>query len=62
MALLLDFPIWTEDQDFLGSGVATWTTGQSRVVSTLNRETKTERPFPPGATIVLPLLPELFLM
>jgi PIN domain len=62
VALLLDFPIWTEDQDFLGSGVATWTTGQSRVVSTLNRETKTERPFPPGATIVLPLLPELFLM
>jgi predicted nucleic acid-binding protein len=26
MALLLDFPIWTEDQDFFGSGVATWTT------------------------------------
>ena len=24
-ALLLDFPIWTEDQDFFGSGVATWT-------------------------------------
>jgi predicted nucleic acid-binding protein len=26
VALLLDFPIWTEDQDFFGSGVATWTT------------------------------------
>ena len=26
LALLLDFPIWTEDQDFFGSGVATWTT------------------------------------
>lgn len=25
-ALLLDLPIWTEDQDFFGSGVATWTT------------------------------------
>jgi predicted nucleic acid-binding protein len=25
-ALLLNFPIWTEDQDFFGSGVATWTT------------------------------------
>jgi predicted nucleic acid-binding protein len=25
-ALLLDCPVWTEDQDFLGSGVATWTT------------------------------------
>jgi len=26
VALLLDFPIWTEDQDFFGSGVPTWTT------------------------------------
>ncbi len=26
VALLLDFPIWTEDQDFFGSGVSTWTT------------------------------------
>jgi predicted nucleic acid-binding protein len=26
VALLLDFPIWTEDQDFFGSGVAAWTT------------------------------------
>ena len=25
-ALLLDLPIWTEDQDFFGSGVPTWTT------------------------------------
>ena len=25
-ALLLDCPIWTEDKDFFGSGVATWTT------------------------------------
>jgi predicted nucleic acid-binding protein len=25
-ALALDCPIWTEDQDFFGSGVATWTT------------------------------------
>ena len=25
-ALLIDAPIWTEDQDFFGSGVATWTT------------------------------------
>jgi len=25
-ALLLDCPIWTEDQDFLGTGVPTWTT------------------------------------
>ena len=25
-ALLLDCPVWTEDQDFFGSGLATWTT------------------------------------
>jgi predicted nucleic acid-binding protein len=25
IALLLDIPIWTEDPDFFGSGVATWT-------------------------------------
>jgi len=27
-ALLLNCPIWTEDQDFFGSGVATWTTNK----------------------------------
>lgn len=25
-ALLLNCPVWTEDQDFFGAGVATWTT------------------------------------
>jgi len=25
-ALALDCPIWTEDQDFFGAGVPTWTT------------------------------------
>lgn len=25
-ALALDCPIWTEDKDFFGTGVATWTT------------------------------------
>ena len=25
-ALLFDCPVWTEDQDFFGSGIATWTT------------------------------------
>lgn len=25
-ALLLQCPIWTEDQDFFGTGVPTWTT------------------------------------
>jgi predicted nucleic acid-binding protein len=25
-SLLFDCPVWTEDQDFFGSGVATWTT------------------------------------
>jgi predicted nucleic acid-binding protein len=26
VALMLNVPVWTEDQDFFGSGVATWTT------------------------------------
>ena len=26
VALLLDLPIWTEDKDFFGGGIATWTT------------------------------------
>ena len=26
LALALNLPIWTEDQDFFGSGIATWTT------------------------------------
>jgi predicted nucleic acid-binding protein len=26
VAMLLELPIWTEDQDFFGSGIATWTT------------------------------------
>ena len=25
-ALMLQIPVWTEDQDFFGSGLATWTT------------------------------------
>ena len=25
-ALALEYPIWTEDMDFFGVGVATWTT------------------------------------
>jgi predicted nucleic acid-binding protein len=25
-SLLLNCPVWTEDQDFFGSGIATWTT------------------------------------
>src|ERR1035441_4727139 len=27
-ALLIDAPIWTEDQDFFGSGIATWTSNK----------------------------------
>ncbi len=26
VALILDCPIWTEDKDFFGAGIATWTT------------------------------------
>jgi PIN domain len=28
---MLDLPIWTEDQDLFGSGVATWTTDRVEV-------------------------------
>ncbi|MDX1983709.1 MAG: PIN domain-containing protein [Bryobacteraceae bacterium] len=31
LALLLDVPIWTEDQDFFGSGIATWSTDRVEV-------------------------------
>lgn len=31
VALLLDIPVWTEDQDFFGSGVSTWTTDRVEV-------------------------------
>jgi len=27
-ALMLDLDIWTDDQDFFGTGIATWTTGR----------------------------------
>ena len=30
-ALLLECPIWTEDRDFFGSGIATWTTANIEV-------------------------------
>jgi predicted nucleic acid-binding protein len=28
VALMLNIPVWTEDRDFFGSGIATWTTGR----------------------------------
>jgi len=31
LAMMLDLPIWTEDQDLFGSGVATWTTDRVEV-------------------------------
>ena len=33
VALLLEIPIWTEDQDFFGSGIATWTTDRVELIS-----------------------------
>ncbi len=30
-ALALDCPIWTEDQDFFGTGVATWTSARVEI-------------------------------
>jgi len=29
--LLLDCPVWTEDQDFFGSGISTWTTNNVKI-------------------------------
>jgi predicted nucleic acid-binding protein len=37
-ALALSYPIWTEDTDFFGTGIAVWTT--SRVEIFLNAQTK----------------------
>lgn len=31
VAIMLDCPIWTEDRDFFGSGVATWTTDRVEI-------------------------------
>jgi len=31
--LIRDFPIWTEDQDFFGNGVATWTTDRGEIAA-----------------------------
>ncbi|AXC15045.1 hypothetical protein ACPOL_5799 [Acidisarcina polymorpha] len=31
IALLLKAPIWTEDRDFFGTGVATWTTNNVEI-------------------------------
>ena len=30
-ALLLNVPIWTEDQDFFGTGIPTWTTDRVEI-------------------------------
>lgn len=30
-ALVLDCPVWTEDQDFFGAGVSTWTTDRVEI-------------------------------
>ena len=35
-AMLLDCPIWTEDHDFFGSGVATWTTSNIEIYMATN--------------------------
>lgn len=31
VALLLELPVWTEDKDFFGSGIATWTTDRVEI-------------------------------
>ena len=36
-ALLLDCPVWTEAKDFLGAGVATWTTATVDSISLMHK-------------------------
>lgn len=31
VAMLLELPVWTEDRDFFGSGIGTWTTDRAEV-------------------------------
>jgi predicted nucleic acid-binding protein len=31
VAMLLGIPVWTEDQDFFGSGISTWTTDRVEI-------------------------------
>lgn len=35
-ALQFDCPVWTEDEDFFGSGVATWTTATAEIFLSAN--------------------------
>lgn len=37
LAMRMDCPIWTEDQDFFGSGVATWTTNRIEIYLASNQ-------------------------
>ncbi len=39
VAMMLDLPIWTEDQDLFGSGVATWTTDRVELYLKAGHET-----------------------
>jgi predicted nucleic acid-binding protein len=41
-ALALSYPIWTEDADFFGTGIAVWTT--SRVEIFLKAQTQPPKP------------------
>jgi len=38
VALMLDLPIWTEDQDLFGSGIATWTSDRVEIYLKLNSQ------------------------
>lgn len=38
LALTLDCPIWTEDQDFFGTGVPTWTTDRVELYLNANND------------------------
>lgn len=48
-ALVLECPVWTEDRDFFGTGVPTWTT--DRVALYLGRVGSSEAPGRPGRRV-----------
>ena len=44
VALVLDCPIWTQDQDFFGAGVPTWTTDRVELYLRNSRSSAAEEP------------------
>ncbi len=47
-ALALECPIWTEDRDFFGAGVSTWTTDRVELYLANAEPAQSEKARPPG--------------